>query len=83
MTSRTTKKYAPEVRARAVRMVLDHKKDLVSRWATVESIAGKRQQWPMCEDLTRILAVALGAPLEGACGGPGPMLAIQVLPFVF
>ena len=41
MTSKTTNKFSPEVRARAVRMVLEHEKDHPSRWAAVVSILGK------------------------------------------
>lgn len=41
MTSKTTNKFSPEVRARAVRMVLDHEKDHPSRWSAVVSIAAK------------------------------------------
>ncbi len=41
MTSKTTNKFSPEVRARAVRMVLEHEGDHASRWAAVVSIAEK------------------------------------------
>ncbi len=35
------KRYSPEVRERAVRMVFEHEKDHSSRWATLISIATK------------------------------------------
>lgn len=34
-------KYSPEVRERAVRMVLEHARDYPSRWAAVSSVAAK------------------------------------------
>ncbi len=41
MTSKTTNKFSPEVRARAVRMVVDHEHEHASRWSAVVSIAAK------------------------------------------
>ena len=38
---KTSVRYSPEVRARAVRMVLEHAGDYASQWATIGSIAAK------------------------------------------
>jgi transposase-like protein len=41
MTKKTSARYSPEVRARAVRMVLEHQGDHPSQWAAIGSIASK------------------------------------------
>jgi len=41
MTKETSARYSPEVRARAVRMVLEHQSDYPSQWAAMNSIASK------------------------------------------
>jgi transposase len=38
---KTSVRYSPEVRARAVRMVLEHAGDYASQWAAIGSIAAK------------------------------------------
>ena len=41
MTNRTSNKFSPEVRDRAVRMVLEHRGEHPSEWAAMTSIAAK------------------------------------------
>src|SRR5215831_15432016 len=41
MTKKTSNRYSPEVRERAVRMVLEHDSDHASQWAAIGSIASK------------------------------------------
>jgi transposase len=41
MTKKTSNRFSPEVRQRAVRMVLEHAGDHASQWAAIGSIAGK------------------------------------------
>ena len=39
--SSTSRRYAPEVRERAVRLVLEQQREHESQWATISSVSGK------------------------------------------
>ena len=61
--SSTSRRYSPEVRERAVRMVFEHQHEHESQWAAIVSVAAKI-------GCTRGDAADLGAPSRGRRGPP-------------
>ena len=41
MKEKTVKQYSPEIRERAVRMVLEHRSEYPSEWAAIQSLSPK------------------------------------------
>jgi transposase-like protein len=75
--SKTTYKFAPEVRDRAVRMVLDHGGEHPSRCAAVVSVASKNgcsahmlNKWIKQAEVGRDRRA--GVPTDAADAGSGP-----------
>ena len=44
MTKKTSNRYSPEVRERAVRMVLEHGSDHASQWATTAGLTSNERE---------------------------------------
>ena len=72
----TPVKYFPEVRERAVRMVLEHQNTHSSQWAAIESIAGKigytaqtLRNWVYWYNHRRLLGLIGSHPASGSRSG--------------
>jgi transposase-like protein len=82
MASKTTNRFSPEVRARAVWLAFEHVKDHLSRWATVTSIAAKigctaqsLNEWVKKAEIDSEMRVSGESSSAGNCSTPASALA--------
>jgi hypothetical protein len=67
MTNKTTNKFSPEVRARAVRLVLDHRRrhaSVVARGGSMDSLERFASEQPTCGGVWSLVRLRRGEALR-------------------